>query len=285
MTFLLSSPPACRQAGGSGDPVNMLKVRLLAFFVLVLGLLVGWGFWNRVEIKQSVLAWQNKRSLPVAVNLEQLKKTIISPTKNTAVVNEEKKTADALPEEINIAVPFTPQAPYAVWDHLHDEACEEASLLMLDAFYKNKKSLNKEEAELAIQDLIKWENEKYGYFEDTTSEQGAEMLKQFFKLSGAKVVYDITIDDIKKELAQGRPVAVPAAGKLLKNPYFRGGGPLYHMLIIKGYTKDNRFITNDPGTRRGADFTYTMDALYNAIHDWREDRDILQGRKAMIVIE
>lgn len=259
----------------------MLKVRLLAFFVLVLGLLVGWGFWNRVDIKQSVLAWQNKRGLPTAVNLEQLKKTIISPVKDVV----KKETAGVLPEEINIAVPFTSQAPYAVWDHLHDEACEEASLIMLDAFYRGVKSISKEEAELAIQDLIKWEKEKYGYFEDTTSEQGVEMLEKFFKLSGAKVVYDITIDDIKKELAQGRPVVVPAAGKLLKNPYFRGGGPLYHMLVIKGYTKDNRFITNDPGTRRGADFTYQAEALYNAIHDWREDRDILQGRKAMIVVE
>ena len=259
----------------------MLKVRLLAFSVLIIGLLVGWGFWNRVEIKQSVLAWQNKRDLPIAVNLEQLKKTIISPIKDTT----KKESTDALPEEINIAVPFTPQAPYAVWDPLHDDACEEASLIMFSAFYKNKKSWSKEEAELAIQDLVKWEQEKYGYFEDTTSEQGMEMLEKFFKLSGAKVIYDITIDDIKKALAQGKPVVVPAAGKLLKNPYFRGGGPLYHMLIIKGYTKDGRFITNDPGTRRGADFTYDMDALYNAIHDWREDRDILQGRKVMIIIE
>lgn len=273
--------PLPRPQAGAVMTTNMLKTRLLAFFVLVLGLLVGWGFWNRVDIKQSVLAWQNRRSLPAAVNSEQLKKSIISPVKDVV----KKETADALPEEINIAVPFIPQAPYAVWDHLHDEACEEASLIMLDAFYKNKKSLSKEEAELAIQDLIKWEQEKYGYFEDTVSEQGAEMLEEFFKLSGAKVIYDITIDDIKKKLAQGRPVVVPAAGKLLKNPYFRNGGPLYHMLVIKGYTKDNRFITNDPGTRRGADFTYTMDALYNAIHDWREDRDILKGRKAMIVVE
>jgi len=50
----------------------MLKARLLAFFVLILGLFAGWGFWNRVDIKQSALAWQNKRSLPVAMNQEQI---------------------------------------------------------------------------------------------------------------------------------------------------------------------------------------------------------------------
>jgi hypothetical protein len=263
----------------------MLKIRLFAFLILLTGLLVGWGFWNRMEIKQSVLAWQNKRSLPMAINLEQLKQLPTSNVKSLVKNAAEKLPVDILPEEINIAIPFTSQAPFAVWDHLHDEACEEASLIMLDAFYKNKKLLNKEDAELAIQNLVQWEKDKYGYFEDTTSEQGVEMLEQFFKLSGVKVVYDITIDDIKNALAQGRPVVVPAAGKLLKNPYFRNGGPLYHMLIIKGYTKDGRFITNDPGTRRGADFTYDMDALYNAIHDWSDDKDILKGRKAMIVIE
>lgn len=259
----------------------MLKIRLIAFLILILGLLAGWGFWNRVDIKQSVLAWQNKRSLPTALNQDQFKQLPTSQIKKTS----EKTPVDTLPEEINIAVPFTSQAPFAIWDPLHDDACEEASLIMLNAFYKGKKSLGKEEAELEIQNLVQWEKEKYGYFEDTTSEQGVEMLEQFFKLSGAKVIYDITIDDIKKALAQGKPVVVPAAGKLLKNPYFRGGGPLYHMLVIKGYTKDGRFITNDPGTRRGEDFTYKVDVLYNAIHDWREDRDILKGRKAMIIVE
>ncbi|MBI5023137.1 MAG: C39 family peptidase [Candidatus Magasanikbacteria bacterium] len=263
----------------------MLKARLLAFLILILGLLAGWGFWNRVDIKQSVLAWQNKRSLPTALNQEQLSQLPISQIESLTKKTIGKLSVNTLPEEINIAVPFTSQAPFAIWDPLHDEACEEASLIMLDAFYKGKKSLNKEQAELLIQNLVQWEKEKYGYFEDTTSEQGVEMLEQFFKLNKAKVVYDITIDDIKKALAQGRPVVVPAAGKLLKNPYFRGGGPLYHMLVIKGYTKDGRFITNDPGTRRGEDFTYNMDALYNAIHDWREDGDILKGRKAMIIIE
>ena len=115
----------------------MLKMRLLAFLILILGILAGWSFLNRVEIKQSVLAWQNKRSLPVAVNLAQLKKMSISPIKDTM----KEESVDALPEEINIAVPFTSQAPYAIWDPLHDDACEEASLIMLDAFYKNKKTL------------------------------------------------------------------------------------------------------------------------------------------------
>ena len=57
--------------------------------------------------------------------------------------------------------------------------------------------------------------------------------------------------DITKELSEGRIVIVPTAGRLLKNPHFTASGPLYHMLVIKGFDDaKHTFITNDPGTRR-----------------------------------
>ena len=55
------------------------------------------------------------------------------------------------------------------------------------------------------------------------------------------------------------------------------------MLIIKGYTKEGNFITNDPGTRRGADFIYSPGVLMNAIHDWNGG-DVDNGKKVMIVV-
>src|SRR3954467_10835183 len=39
-------------------------------------------------------------------------------------------TDPALPRTLLLKVPFTPQAPTANWDELHNEACEEASSLM-----------------------------------------------------------------------------------------------------------------------------------------------------------
>lgn len=267
----------------------MIKLRLLALLVLVAGLLAGWGFVNRVEIKQSALDWWSKRDLPPATVISRETRpdiediTEIKEIKDITDIGDINSTV--LPPEINIAVPFIVQAPYANWDHLHDEACEEAALIMLDAWARGQTEMNKEEAELAIQNLVKWEKETFGYFEDTTAEESVRILKEYFGLSGARVIYGISIEDIKEELAAGRPVVVPAAGKLLANPYFRGGGPIYHMLVIKGYTKDDRFITNDPGTRRGADFTYSFSRLFEAIHDWVPGGDILDGRKVMIVIE
>src|SRR3990167_2317375 len=48
-----------------------------------------------------------------------------------------------LTEEINLEIPFTPQAPYAIWDEIHNEACEEAALLMVHKFW-HKEPLNPE---------------------------------------------------------------------------------------------------------------------------------------------
>ncbi len=45
---------------------------------------------------------------------------------------------NSLPVEFNLAVPFTSQAPNAVWDHTHEEACEEAVVAMADAFYRGR---------------------------------------------------------------------------------------------------------------------------------------------------
>ncbi len=270
-----------------------MKPRLFAFIILILGLLGGWSFVNRVEIKQDISDWQRKRDLPPAMvvyqeDIKDIDNEIasVAPARHAspgeAGRSLPRNDVKELPLEINLAVPFISQAPYAVWDALHKEACEEAAVIMLNGFYQGKKKIDKEAAELAIQKLVAWEKEKFGYFEDTTAAEVVIILKEHFGLSSARAVYDISVEDIKKELAAGRPVLVPTAGRLLGNPYYHQPGPLYHMLVIKGFTKDGRFITNDAGTRWGADYAYKFEVLFNAIHDWVPGGDILTGRKAMI---
>ena len=134
-----------------------------------------------------------------------------------------------------------------------------------------------------LKKVIAWEEEQFGYYQDTTVAETVVMLEEYFKLR-ARIVDDPMVKDIKEAVAAGHPVIMPAYGKVLPNPYFKNGGPLYHMLIVKGYT-ETKFITNDPGTNtRGADFTYTIDALMNAIHDWNGG-DVPQGAKRIIIVE
>ena len=133
---------------------------------------------------------------------------------------------------------------------------------------------------LAIMDF---EIKRFGYYEDTTADETAVILREYFGIVLVKVIPNPTVDAIKSDLAQGKTIIVPLAGRQLGNPYYQQPGPLYHMLVIKGYTKNGDFITNDPGTRRGADYIYKPDIIMNAIHDWNGG-NVDAGRKVMIVV-
>lgn len=186
-------------------------------------------------------------------------------------------------ESVKIEVPFTVQAPYGVWDERHEEACEEASLLMV-AKYLAEEKLTPEISEKELQKMIDFQVEKYGDYKDSDMDELIELAEDFYDLKNLEVIYDFKKEKIKEELSKGNPIIVPTAGRQLGNPYFTLPGPLYHNLVLIGYNGNN-IITNDPGTKRGEDFIYDIDVLYNAIHDFTgKKEDIEKGRKAMVVI-
>jgi len=203
-----------------------------------------------------------------------------------AIIGEEIKNSEEekIPDKIFVKVPFTSQAPFSVWDEKHEEACEEASLVMIK-YYLDNKPLDKNIAEKEIQEMIKFEIKKYGDYKDTDARETVKLASDFYGIKNLKVVYDFKAEDIKKYLAEKKPIIVPAAGRKLGNPNFTPPGPWYHNLVLVGYEGDT-IITNDPGTRKGAGYTYSIDVLYDAIHDFPgKPENIEKGRKAMIVVE
>jgi hypothetical protein len=185
-------------------------------------------------------------------------------------------------KEVNLAVPFITQAPRGNWGLPYQEACEEASVIMGAAYFNGETSISPDVADRRILDTVAWEKQTFGFYEDTTAAETARMAREHFGLQAeAKPV--ASIDDVKAELTQGSVVLLPAAGRLLNNPNFSGAGPLYHMLVAKGFLRDGRIITNDPGTRHGADYLYDPVVLYNAIHDWNGG-DVTNGAKVMVVL-
>jgi len=187
-----------------------------------------------------------------------------------------------LPAAVNLDVPFTSQSPYAKWTLQDEESCEEASVIMVDGFYAGRTGIfSPNEATKKINAVVAYEMKTFGFYEDTTAAQTAQILNGLFKYQNVIVRPLTSVDDLKRALANGFPVILPAAGKLLGNPNFSNGGPLYHMLVVKGYTKD-RFITNDPGTRKGRDYTYSYQTIMNAAHDWN-DGDVINGSPVMLV--
>ena len=189
-----------------------------------------------------------------------------------------------LPDQINLDVPFTIQAPKQDWSGPFEDTCEEASVLMVNDYYKGASGIiPPDQAQSDILALVDYENKAFGDYRDTTAAQTALMAKDFFKLDDAKVVPVQSTDDIKRLLANGYPVIVPAAGRELGNPYFSGAGPVYHMYVVKGYTKDGQFITNDPGTRHGKDYLYPAQTVMSSMHDYVA-ANIDSGAKVVIVL-
>ncbi len=204
--------------------------------------------------------------------------TLTTPTETTSPINTPPVVP---PVKINLAIPFTSQAPFANWNLPYQEACEEASILMAARFLQGRNIADANDADQAILELVDYNSTVMQQPIDTTAEQTAALLESYYQLK-AEVIYDWDWDDIKVALAQGYPVIMPAAGRELGNPNFTAPGPLYHMLVIKGYTPEV-IITNDPGTRRGADYQYSYETLYNANHDWNEGA-VTTGRKVIIIV-
>jgi hypothetical protein len=194
-------------------------------------------------------------------------------------INTEEEVAVS---KINLSVPFTSQAPTANWDQPFQDACEEASILMVDYYYNNKDLPTKEEVESILRDLVFWQQENWGGHNNLTVEKAAQLAELNFGYK-TEIINDLSIEKIKYYLSEGIPVIVPADGHKLDNPFFSGDGPDYHMLVIKGYVGD-KFITNDPGTRKGADFVYEQTHLMGTIFDWDQKTDQANGPKRAFVM-
>jgi len=220
-------------------------------------------------------------------------KNVIKPTstKNTELAKPIVTTTlkqITVPTELELPVGFAQQAPFANWDTVHEEACEEASMIMAVRYFKDQ-PISEKIMEEDLQKIFKWEQDN-GYQVDLMAAETIKVLKDYYGFL-AKVTTEVTADRIKYELAKGNLIIVPAAGRELKNPNFKTPGPIYHMLLIKGYD-ETRFITNDPGTRRGNSYRYNYNDLLQAVHNWNHERaqggmtdaEMSQGERVMIVV-
>ncbi len=240
--------------------------KYLAIFVFGLSVVtVGYFWFGQRTDKKNIPAGLEKQEQPENSENSAIE-AVIAPE-----VAEQKKTQETPKEnvykKIKQTVPFVVQAPFGKWkDQDFQNGCEEASMIMAMGWIKKTAEISAEESEKQIKDIIKFEEKFLGYSADTDIFDMQKIFQKYFEYNGVEARENIGIDDIKKELQKGNLVLVPAFGRALKNPNYTSPGPITHMLVIIGYDPENKkFITNDSGTRKGKDYEYVEDVLFDAI--------------------
>ena len=177
-------------------------------------------------------------------------------------------------EFINLPVPFTPEAPDGLMVKPWNNACEEATLVMLDEYYAGKTNdvIAKPVAKKLILNYINIENKIFGYNGNTDAKEMVKLANEYSKYFEARVVTNPTITQIKDELKAKRPVAALVYGFKLQNPriLFSRSGSYYHTFVIKGFDeKTKEFIVNDNGDlKKGLDLRYSYDTIMDALADY-----------------
>ncbi len=194
-----------------------------------------------------------------------------------------KEKIQQLPPAVTIAAPFYPQAPDGKWVLPRAQACSEANII-LAAYYLKNKSLTKEQFKKEVIELTKIQQKAFGTYIEIPLHDLKSLYDTFYgDVWSTRILENPTLDDIKAQLAQGKLIIVPTAGRMLNNPHFFGDGPRFHTILIRWYD-DRYFYTNEVWMMNGENFAYPQDVIMNAMHDlvkW----DITQWAKRVLIIE
>lgn len=268
---------------------NSVDISTVILLALVLGAASGFigSYYFIDRDSQARLIAEAERAQQDAARIP-----ILITTSTSAIIKKPDSAVTTTPAApvtgaFNLDIAFFPQAPKKVWDVNHEDYCEEASVLGVHAFLKHKKyTIDEMESELAK--MREWQIKTFGYFESTSIEQVAQIAREYLGYKKVRIIEKPTLEMIRAEVAAGHPVIVPANGKMLKNPYFKNGGPIFHMYVIRGFAENGDVITNDPGTQHGENFVYKKEVVLNSMFDWDHGQDrvlVATGGQRVLVIE
>ncbi len=187
-----------------------------------------------------------------------------------------------IPSFVMHDIPFIVQAPFGDWNGPFQNACEEASILMISQMHRPL-LLSPLDIKNQIVAFIDYENQ-HEISSSMNIVTVQDLLKSLFSVQ-SYLIENPTLDVMKRQLVDGVLIA-PMSGEILANPQFRRPFPPYHMLVITGYDDAKKeFIVNDPGTKLGANYRYSYTTIINALHDWTGSRETVRsGDRRLLLV-
>lgn len=240
-----------------------MRHKLLLKIILVIGVsLLAFWWWHekegQEEESQLTLEEREETFLPTTLGEEQ---DIIDRVEEESV--QEKEYFDPLD------TPFIVQAPFGEWSNPYFEnGCEEASMLMVASLLEGKMSVLPDEAKQELLKIAAYEEKVFGHAVDTDAQDTRRILYEYFDIEGQ--VLELDQEQELQTLLQAKNILLlPADGKKLGNPFFTAPGPETHMLVVLAYdVKTGEYVVHDPGTKRGEQYRYAKQTLWDAAIDY-----------------
>ncbi len=187
----------------------------------------------------------------------------------------EPKTSTApeveTPELLN--VPFVSQAPYGLWTDPWAYMAEESTAYMAYLWVNAIEAGGREVSAQALLTAKEWEEANLETYKDTDLDQTLRLLQEFYGLQ-AQISYEVTREAMEAQLSAGNILILPVQN--LENPHYGEPGPVFHMIVVYRIEGET-FISNDPGTVRGAGYAYEIQKILESVQD-------LNGETRMIVV-
>ncbi len=260
--------------------IQLLLAVLFSALIILGGIIFFWRYQE--SIAGWIESWQqsylSKETPPEATWKPE--NTNINLNTNSSTGSGVVLVADA-PSQHNLKMEFHSQAPLLNWDLFHEEMCEEASVLLVINYFEGT-SMTNDEFDEKLYDMQQQEEIILNVWESTTVAELKKFIESYFTDYKVIIVENITSEEIERYIASNIPVLLPMSGQTIGNPFYKAPGPVYHVLVVKGYTTTH-FITNDVGTKRGKDYFYKKNTIMNNIHDWNAT-NIFKGAKRGFVI-
>lgn len=189
-------------------------------------------------------------------------------------------------KQVKLVVPYVEEAPDGNWIGPWKNACEESTMAMVEYYYLADRNYNLQKAKDYMWNLFNQQNKLYGSNADSDSIRTAYLINNYSSYWAVRKI-NPTLNEIKRELQQKRPIITFHYGFDLKNPNipFLPYGSAYHVMVVVGYDDNKQeFIVNDPGdTKDGDAHRYSYDLFLKTLSDFNHNTGLVKGNIPTVI--